>query len=85
MDSVKFSRPSSTRRVSGRYRQSIDELVHRQEYGLDLWTGEPLVGRDADDWLRNAYKMTDVRKLSEVEEEELFEAHIELQRIAASI
>jgi hypothetical protein len=33
-------------------RTSVDLLSHRQENGLDLWTGEPLVGEKARQWLR---------------------------------
>jgi hypothetical protein len=33
-------------------RTSIDLLTYRQENALSLWTGEPLIGEHARQWLR---------------------------------
>jgi len=32
--------------------EEVDRLASRYEQGLDLWTGEPLEGDDAQEWLR---------------------------------
>lgn len=38
-------------------KEQVDEMVYRHENGLDLWTGRPLEGDDADSWLRLSYRM----------------------------
>ena len=58
MDGVRCnSRPGSLDCRVGRERLPIEELIRRRENGLDLWTGEPLEGMDADDWLQNEYQL----------------------------
>jgi hypothetical protein len=36
----------AARESKDRYRVGVDELARRAAAGLDLWTGEPLAGRD---------------------------------------
>lgn len=74
------SRPSkSLRRQNARERTPVDELVKRFELGLDLWTGEPLTGNNADDWLHVACGETEPGcVLSHDEERSLFELFTKL-------
>lgn len=37
----------------------IEEFARRYDNGLDLWTGEPLEGEDADSWLQLEYKLVE--------------------------
>ena len=86
-DGVRACRPGrATKGVRTNKRQKkvgLDSLIHRFENGLDLWSGEQLIGQEATDWLHLQFEMAE-EQMKEKEAEEFFErATIPLCHVSA--